>query len=97
MASITISLDDDEVARLLPLAQQRGETIEQTAHALLRSTLPASEQTELSPDDPDGTQLLLSLLGSIPNWPGVEGPTETTNEEIDRIIAEEAMNPHDDE
>jgi hypothetical protein len=37
------------------------------------------------------------MLGSIPAWPGIEGPVNTTNEEIDRILASEAMNPHDDE
>jgi DNA-binding IclR family transcriptional regulator len=39
MQQITIPLDDQSVARLQELAQQRGETVEQTAQALLRATL----------------------------------------------------------
>ena len=109
MIQITIPLDDESAARLQELARQRGETVEQTAQALLRATLPSSSSgaassasalgtVQLTPDDPDGTQLIRRLAGSIPFWPGSEGKmTHTTNEEIDRILAEEAMNPHEDD
>ena len=104
MTQITIPLDDESVMRIQELARQRGETVEQTAQALLLSTLPASAEAtaaiaaHLTPDDPDGSRLIRSLAGSIPFWPGSEGKvTHTTNEEIDRILAEEAMNPHEDE
>ncbi len=112
MTQITIPLDDESAARLQELARQRGETVEQTAQALLRTILPSSSSgaassasvasalgtVQLTPDDPDGTQLIRRLAGSIPFWPGSEGKmTHTTNEEIDRILAEEAMNPHEDE
>jgi len=97
MYQITIPLDDDSAERLRELAHRRGESVEQTAQALLLSTLPPPVETSLAPDDPDGSRLIMSLLGSIPNWPGVEGPVTTTNEEIDRILADEAMNPHDDQ
>ncbi len=89
---LTIPLDDESVARLRDLAQQRGESVEQSAQALLLSTLPQAP-ARLAPDDPDGSRLILSMLGSIPSWPGMEGAVNTTNEEIDRILASEAMNP----
>lgn len=92
MTLLTIPLDDESVARLRDLAQQRGESVEQSAQALLLSTLPQAP-ARLAPDDPDGSRLILSMLGSIPSWPGMEGAVHTTNEEIDRILASEAMNP----
>jgi hypothetical protein len=100
MQQITIPLDDQSAARLQELAQRRGETVEQTAQSLLLSTLPSSASAgpRLAPDDPDGTRLIRSLAGSIPYWPGHEGQvTRTTNEDIDRILADEAMNPHEHE
>ena len=42
MTQITMPLDDESVTRLQELARQRGETVEQTAQALLLSTLPPS-------------------------------------------------------
>jgi hypothetical protein len=58
MQQITIPLDDQSVARLQELAQRRGETVEQTAQALLRATLPPTAPTPalFAPDDPDGFQ-----------------------------------------
>ena len=104
MTQITIPLDDESAARLQELARQRGETLEQTAQALLRATLPsvayaaAAGAAQLAPDDPDGSRLIRSLAGSIPFWPGSEGRrTHTANEEIDRILADEAMNPHEND
>ena len=97
MQEITIPLDDQSAERLKALAKQRGETVEETAQALLRSTLPPPP-APFAPDDPDGSKALLAMAGSISSWPGHEGEvTHTTNEEIDRILAEEAMNPHEDE
>ncbi len=97
MQEITIPLDDQSVKRLQELARQRGETVEQTAQALLRSTLPASSPpTPFAPDDPDGSKAILALSGTA-QYPGIVGKVNTTNEEIDRLIAEEAMNPHEDE
>ena len=98
MQEITIPLDDQSAERLKALAKQRGETVEETAQAVLRASLPVIIPTTLAPDDPDGIRLIRSLAGSIAYWPGREGQTtNTTNEEIDRLIAEEAMNPHADE
>jgi len=67
--------------------------------ALLRSMLPVSPPpTPFAPDDPDGSNALLAMAGSISSWPDHEGQaTNITNEQIDRLIAEEAMNPHDDD
>ena len=97
MQEITIPLDDQSAARLQELARQRGETVEQTAQALLRSTLPPPPPP-FAPDDPDGSKALLAMAGSFGYWPGHEGEIiTTTNEEIDQILAEEAMNPHEDE
>jgi hypothetical protein len=97
MTQITIPLDDESVMRLQELARQRGETVEQTAQALLLSTLPASTgtATHFAPDDPDGSRAILAMSGTV-HYPGVTGKVTTTNEEIDRLIAEEAMNPHED-
>lgn len=104
MMQITIPLDDESARRLRELAQQRGESVEQTAQELLRSILPPAPDVKAvptarpepgPPDDPDGSQAILRMAGSI-TWPGVEGPVTTTNEEIDRLLAEEAMNPHED-
>jgi hypothetical protein len=99
MIQITIPLDDDSAARLRELAQLRGESVEQTAQALLLATIPPATPTArpapaLPSDDPDGSQLILRMAGSI-TWPGVEGPVNTTNEEIDRLLGAEAMNPHE--
>ena len=97
MAQITIALDDEVAARLRALAQQRGGSVEQTVRELLTSTLPpAMPVSRLGSDDPDGSRLLLGMSGSL-MWPGGEGTVETPNEEIDRIVAEEAMNSHDDQ
>lgn len=96
MVQLTISLDEETLARLRELAQQRGESLEETAKALIKATLPP-ETPLLSPHDPTGFEPLMSLAGSL-IWPGTEGMVvNTTNEEIDRILAEEAMNPHEDE
>lgn len=97
MQEITIPSDDQSAACLQELARQRGETVEQTAQALLRSTLPAqSSATPFAPNDPDGSKAILALSGTA-QYPGIVGKVNTTNEEIDRLIAEEAMNPHADE
>jgi hypothetical protein len=97
MTQITIALDDEVAAQLRALAQQRGESVEQTVRELLTSTLPpAMPAPRIGSDDPDGSRLLLSMSGSL-MWPGVEGTVDTPNEEIDRIVAEEALNPHDDQ
>lgn len=99
---ITIPLDDESARRLRELAHLRGESVEQTAQELLRSSLPpdanvpptAHPTSDLPPEDPDGSQAILRMAGSL-TWPGVAGQVTTTNEEIDRILAEEAMTPHD--
>lgn len=97
MTRITIALDDDVAARLRAMAQQRGESLEQTVRALLTSTLPpATPVLRVGSDDPDGSRLILGMSGAL-MWPGIEGTVNTSNEEIDRIVAEEAMNPHDDQ
>lgn len=98
MQQITIPLDDQSAARLQDLARQRGETVEQTARALLFSTLStdATTATRLPLDDPDGSKAILALSGTV-HYPGITGQVTTTNEEIDRLIAEEAMNPHADD
>jgi hypothetical protein len=95
MQEITIPLDDQSAERLQELARQRGETVEQTAQALLRSTLPPPP-APFAPDVPDGSKAILALSGTA-QYPGIVGKVNTTNEEIDRLIAEETMNPHEDE
>ena len=106
MTPITIALDDDSAAQLRELARQRSETVEQTAQALLLSALssPASASSaaapgaaQRTPEDFDGAKAVAALLGSIPHWPGIEEPTNTTNEDIGRLIGDEVMNPHENE
>lgn len=98
MQQITIPLDDQSAERLQEIAHQRGETVEQTAQALLLSTLPSQTTTPApsAPDDPDGSRAIMALAGTV-HYPDVTGKVTTTNEEIDRLIADEAMNPHADE
>src|SRR5260221_12958480 len=102
MRQITIPLDDQSAERLQALAHQRGETVEQTAQALLRATLPSAApastaaETPFAPDDPDGSKAILALSRTV-HYPGVTGKVTTSNEEIDQRIADEAMNPHADE
>lgn len=60
MQQITILLDDEIAERLQALARQRSETMEQTAQALLRSTLPPPP-APFAPDDPDGSKAILAL------------------------------------
>lgn len=102
MTQITISLDDESVQQLQNLARRRGDTIEQTAQSLVSSALPLSSPTalssvmaSLSPDDPDGSKAIKTMAGTV-HYPSVTGKVRTTNEEIDRRIAEEAMNSHDE-
>ena len=105
MRQITIPLDEQSAERLQALAHQRGQTVEETAQAWLRATLPlvapASPPTTTTlapedPDDPDGSKAILALSGTV-HYPSVTGKVTTTNEEIDQRIAEEAMNSHADE
>lgn len=97
MQQITIPLDDQSAERLHALAAQRGETVEQTAQALLRAAFPPPTPAlaRFSPDDPDGSKAILALSGTA-HYPGVTDKVTTTNEEIDQLIAEEALNPHAD-
>lgn len=96
MPEITITLSDEVLARLREVAEQRGESPEQTVEALIESTLPQEPLRFVDADDPKGFKRMLSHFGSL-TWPGTEGTiVNTTNEEIDRILAEEYMNPHDD-
>lgn len=108
LTDITFPMHVTSLSALQALAHQRGESVEQTAQYLLESSVAALAPTPapgpagtppfiLSPDDPNGAKAVEALLGSIPHWPGMEGPADTTNEDIDRLIGEEAMNPHDDE
>jgi len=111
MRQLTIPLDDQSAARLHEPAQQRGETLEQTAHALLLAALQTALPTaapsaptaptapaapRLAPDDPDGSKAVRALAGTV-HYPGATGTVNTTNEEIDRMLADEAMNPHVDD
>jgi hypothetical protein len=38
--------------------------------------------------------MILRLAGSL-TWPGVEGTVTTTNDEIDRLLAGEMMDPRE--
>lgn len=104
---ITLLLDDDAATRLRAVARLRGETLERTAQALLLSALASLASAPSAPsasavapiaahlDDLDGSKAIEALLGTV-HYPGVTGRVNTANEEIDRLIGEEAMNPHED-
>ena len=97
----------DAATRLRAVARLRGETLERTAQALLLSALASLASAPSAPsasavapiaahlDDLDGSKAIEALLGTV-HYPGVTGRVNTANEEIDRLIGEEAMNPHED-
>lgn len=83
MATITIGLDEQYVARLHQLAEQRGATIEEVAESLLETAL-ANQARE----KPTST---LDLAGIITD------PTiaPLTAREIDDLLADEGINADD--
>lgn len=93
MAELTIALSDEVAARLRSFAAQLGETPEEVAKSFIEASLPPPS-LQLAPDDPDGTKMALSLIGALS---GLGIQPFNTNEEIDRVLAEEAANPHEDE
>ena len=89
MAELTISLDEETVSRLREIAQQRGESPEQ----VLASWAEELAQSSASASHKQKRYSTLNIGGILTD---VE-PLTDGNEEIDRLIAEEAINPHDDE
>ena len=83
-------MNEGTLARLREIAEQHGESPEQFlvdwADRLARSY----------PDSAPSGKRVYSALNIIGSLPDIE-PIHGGNEEIDRILAEEAMNPHDDE
>ena len=83
MTSISVSLTDDQLAELAALAHARHKTPEETLAEIVRAALPAKGgATHYS---------ILDIIGLV-ETNGV--PDSRLH---DQIIAEEAMNSHDDE
>lgn len=87
MASITISLDEGQRDRLEELARRRGQTPEEIITSWVEAMLPALEPAAQIPQ--------VSTLDIVGAWDDVE--PFGSNEEIDRVLAEESVNPHADE
>lgn len=90
MATFTISLDGERADRLKRLAEQRGETPEQTIEHLVDDVLDESKQRQQTSSGYNST---LDLAGII-NDPTIK---PLSAREIDEVIAEEMVNPHADE
>lgn len=83
MTAISINLTDDQLAELTELAQTRHKTPEETLEEIVQSALPTK---------PAATQYsILDIMGMV------ESSGLPDSRLHDQIIAEEAMNPHDDE
>lgn len=82
MASVTITLNDSQTARLQEFAEQHGQTLEQVIQTLIESALPVEQQTM-----PATTySSTLDLAGAIDN----ASITPLTAQQIDEILAYEA-------
>lgn len=91
VAELTIVLDEQVADRLREIAEQRGESPEQLlaswAEGLARSS------TSIAGGQNQKRYSSLDIIGSLPDIEPIRGGSR----EIDRLIAEEAINPHDDE
>lgn len=88
MTSVTIALDDEQAKRLQHFAQEHGQTLEQAIQSLLDSALPGDLRQPSSP-----TFASTLALAGIINDPSI---APLTAREIDEILADEAVNPHDE-
>ena len=83
MTTLNISLTDDQFADLAMFAQAQHKTPEETVVEIVQAALPAK------------------LSGNVPSILDILGMVETNgipdSHLHDRIIAEEAMNSHDDQ
>ncbi len=91
MQHLTIALNDDQIEHLRELARQRGETPEQAAASLLGILLPTSAPARETAAPTLSSALDLSGL--------VDDATivPLSSEDMDRLLAAEALNPHDDQ
>lgn len=88
--TITITLGDDQLARLRELAERHGQTPEQAAAALLESLLPRPDHFWGAGSPPITSALDLSGLVDDPTIPTLN------SDAIDRLLAAEAAEPHTD-
>jgi plasmid stability protein len=84
MTSITVRLDDAQAARLKHIADQRGQTLEQTVQSLLVAALPDA-QTAQGP-----MNSTLALAGIVDD--ALTAPLSAR--EIDEVLAAEAAGPY---
>jgi hypothetical protein len=87
MTSITVTLDDAQEARLKHLASQRGQTLEQTAQALLSEALPDAQITR------PGVGSTLALAGVIDD----ANLAPLSARQIDEVLAAANAATHGDE
>lgn len=90
MQHITIALDDEQIEQLRELARHMGQTPEQAAASLLGALLPpyGQHQEHAIP----ALTSALALSGLVDD-PAIAALTEV---DMDRIIAAEALDPHDE-
>lgn len=84
MTSITVSLDDTQAARLRRIADQRGQTLEQTVQSMLDAALPGA------PVPSEVGESTLALAGIIDD----ASITPLSAREIDELLAAEAAMIH---
>ena len=90
MTSITIALDDEQAERLQRFTEERGQTLEQAVQSLLDRALP---ETAGKPTNPSPLFTSTLDLAGIIDDPSV---APLTAREIDEILADESLNPHDE-
>lgn len=89
MASITIPLSDSQRNRLEQIAHQRGQTPEEIVASWVDAMLPPTQLNASAQ-----RVSTLDLSGSLDD---LNIAPFGSNEDIDRLLAEEIANPHDDE
>lgn len=84
---ITIALRDDQARRLSEFAEHAGTTPDQLVAEMIDELLPQTPTFPYTP--PTGPYSSIDIIGSLTNVEPVE-----SNEEIDRLIADEAAGAH---
>lgn len=93
MIELTISLDEVTTARLREMAQRLYASPEDLAAKWITFVM-APRPLPLALREVEDN---LRALDAIGQWGQGQPVVNTTNEEIDRILAEESVNPHDEE
>lgn len=91
MERLTIALDDEQMRQLRSYAELRGQAPDEAAAVLIGAFLSATASASAGGASALTSALDLSGL--------VDDPTITplSAQDVDRLLAAEALNPHDDE